>query len=66
MLIRKDVQIQRLKLVISKLETHMKSQYLISQEEVVKVSTLKEEEMAKLSEMEREADVESDMTVGFS
>ena len=60
MLMKKDVQIQRLKIVITKMETHLKTQSSLSNEEIIRIAQLKEDEVAKLNEMEKEVDMNLD------
>ena len=60
MLMKKDVQIQRLKIVITKMESHLKTQSSLSNEEIIRIAQLKEDEVAKLNEMEKEVDMNLD------
>ena len=60
MLMKKDVQIQRLKIVITKMESHLKTQSSLSNEEIIRITQLKEDEVAKLNEMEKEVDMNLD------
>ncbi len=60
MLMKKDVQIQRLKIVITKMENHLKTQASLSNEEIIRIAQLKEDEVAKLNEMEKEVDMNLD------
>ncbi len=53
---QKDLQAQRLKMVLVKIEGVLKNQYSISQEEINKMATLKEEELVRMLQLEKELD----------
>ena len=55
-LMQKDMQTQRLKMVLLKVENQLKIHYNLSQEEINKMATLKEEEVARMLNLEKELD----------
>jgi len=57
LLVQKDTQIQRLKMVCAKYESHLKSS--LSAEEVQKIGQLREEELVKLQQFEAQVETEA-------
>ena len=61
LLIRKDLQIQKVKLVLAKFEAFIKQNMGLGQEEVNKIGVLREEELLKLQELESEIESSEDI-----
>ena len=55
---QKELSQKRIKIIIQKLETHMKSSLGISQDEINQIGQLTEDELQNLYELEQELDVE--------
>eukprot|EP00347_Sterkiella_histriomuscorum_P008471 403344969 len=58
LLIKKDVQISKIKLVISKLESYLRTQANLTQEEIFKIGQLKDDEIHRLQELEKDLELE--------
>ena len=58
LLMQKELSQKRIKIIIQKLETHMKSSLGISQDEINQIGQLTEDELQNLYELEQELDVE--------
>ena len=58
LLIQKELQERKIKIIVQKLESHMKGTLGMSQEEVNRISRLSADELLQLHDMERELEGE--------
>ncbi|CDW78208.1 UNKNOWN [Stylonychia lemnae] len=58
LLIKKDVHIQKIKMVVQKFEYYLKNQKGLTQDEINKIGMLREEEIQRLKELEKDLEQE--------
>ena len=57
---------QRLKIVITKVEGHLKNNVNLTQEEINRIAQLKENEIERLAELEKEAELDQENALNYS
>lgn len=61
LLIKKDIQIEKIKLIVHKLQNYLKTQMNLSQSDIQQIGIPNEEELLKLEEKEAELESQEDL-----